>query len=166
MPIIDGGRCPTRTPKRNLQQSWHFGAVDSKSNFLARPHERLAGSKPSLVIGFGHISCLMIASWRQQSKSSKPTSVPMLGMSLVRLPFCIGIAIKLESSQTFLDSQKLGPQGTTRKNKISLYNHLCRLLEACPQLMLLRNKSKAMIPPCTQFASKQEFPANYNSKIS
>jgi hypothetical protein len=34
----------------------------------------------------------------------------MLGMSLVRLPFHVGTAILLESSQKFLDLQKLGLQ--------------------------------------------------------
>ncbi len=63
-PIIDGGKCTTRTLKRNLRQSWHCNAIDSKtkSDFLARPREQWAGSKPSLVVSFGHISCSMVAS--------------------------------------------------------------------------------------------------------
>jgi hypothetical protein len=90
----------------------------------------------------------------------------MLGMSLVRLPFCVGAAVPSESSQKFLDLQKLGPQETTRKNKILLYKRLRMLPKARPQWPLLRNKSKGMILPLTQFTSKQEIPANYNSKIS
>jgi hypothetical protein len=90
----------------------------------------------------------------------------MLGMSPVRLPFHVGTAIWLESSKKFLNLQKMGLQETTRKNKISLYEHLCMLLEARPQWTLLRNESKGTIPPCTRFVSKQEIPANYNSKLS
>jgi hypothetical protein len=38
-------------------------------------------------------------------------------MPLVRLPFRIGTAVLSESSQKFLDSQKLGPQEKTCKKK-------------------------------------------------
>jgi hypothetical protein len=41
-------------------------------------------------------------------------------VSLVRPPFCVGTAVPSESSQKFLDLQKLGPQEKTRKNKILL----------------------------------------------
>ncbi len=54
----------------------------------------------------------------------------------------------------------------TRENKILLYKRLRTLSEAWPQRMLLRNESKGTIPPSTQFASKQEIPASYNSKVS
>jgi hypothetical protein len=87
-------------------------------------------------------------------------------MSLVRLPFRVGTAVPSESYQKFLDLQKLGPQETTCKNKISLYKHLHMPSEAPPQRTLLRNESKGTILQCTRFASKQEIPANYNSKIS
>jgi hypothetical protein len=90
----------------------------------------------------------------------------MLGMSLVRLPFCVGTAVPSESSQKFLDLQKLGLQENTRVNKILLYKRLCMLSEASPQRMLLRNKSKGTILPHMRFTSKQEIPANYNIKIS
>ncbi len=150
MPIIDNGKCPTRTPKRDSRRSWHCGAVDSKSNFLACPHEQWAGSKPSLVISFSHISCSMVASLCSQSKSSKPTSIPTLGASLVRLPFCVGTAVPSESSLKLLDSRKLGRQEKTHENKISLYEHLRTPSEACPQRKLLRNESKGTVPPCTR----------------
>jgi hypothetical protein len=78
----------------------------------------------------------------------------MLGMSLVRLPFRVGTAIPTESSQEILDLQKLGPQETTRKNKILLYKRLRTPSEACPQQTLLRNESKGTIWPSTRFASK------------
>jgi hypothetical protein len=90
----------------------------------------------------------------------------MLGMSLVRLPFCVGTSVPSEASQKFLDSQRLGPREKTRKNKILLYKRPLMPSEACPQRTFLRNESKGMILPSTQFASKQEIPANYNSKIS
>ncbi len=56
----------------------------------------------------------------------------MLGMSFVRLPFCVGTSVPSESSQKFLDLQRLGPQEKTRENKISLYEHLPTPLEARP----------------------------------
>jgi hypothetical protein len=68
----------------------------------------------------GHISCLMVASLREQSKNSKPTSIPTIGMSLVKIPFCGGTSVPSEASQRFLDSQRLGPQEKPRKNKILL----------------------------------------------
>jgi hypothetical protein len=58
------------------------------------------------------------------------------------LPFCVGTAIPSESSQNFLDSQKLGLWETTRENKTSLYEHLRMLLEACPQWMLQETSPK------------------------
>jgi hypothetical protein len=90
----------------------------------------------------------------------------MLGMSLVSLPFRVGTAVPSESSQKFLDLQKLGPQEKTCETKILLYKRLRTISKACPQRTLLRNESKGTIPPSTRFASKQEIPANYNSKIS
>ena len=42
----------------------------------------------------------------------------LLGMSLVRLPFCIGTAVPSESSQKFLDLKNLGPQETIRKKQL------------------------------------------------
>ncbi len=113
-----GSAFPTRTQKRDLHQSWHCGAVDSKSDSLACPCWQWAKSNPGLVVGFGHISWLMVASWRYQRKSGKPTSIPTLGMSLVSLPICVWTAVPSESSQQFLELQKLGPQKKPGKNKI------------------------------------------------
>jgi hypothetical protein len=42
----------------------------------------------------------------------------MLGMSLARLPFCVGTSIPSETSQQFLDLRRLGPQEKTPENKI------------------------------------------------
>ncbi len=55
-PLIHGRKCPSRTLKCNLRRSWACKAVHSKSNILVRPREHRARSKPSLVVGFGHIS--------------------------------------------------------------------------------------------------------------
>ncbi len=44
----------------------------------------------------------------------------MLGMSLARLPFRVGTSIPLETSQQFLNLQRLGPREKTRENKNSV----------------------------------------------
>jgi hypothetical protein len=67
-----------------------------------------------------------------KAKSSKPTSVPMLGMSLVRLPFCKETDVPSESTQKFLNTRKMGWQETTYKNENLLYKRLHMPLEACP----------------------------------
>ncbi len=77
----------------------------------------------------------------------------MLGMFLVRQPLCIETAVPSESSQKFLDSQKIGIREKTCKNKILLYERLRMPLEACLQQTIVRNKSKGTIPPRMQFAS-------------
>jgi hypothetical protein len=58
-----------------------------------------------------------------------------------------------ESSQKFLGLQRFGPQEKTRENIILLYKRLRTPSEACPQRMLLRNKSKGTILPRMQFMS-------------
>jgi hypothetical protein len=85
----------------------------------------------------------------------------MLGMSLVRLPFAKEQPFCRNLSQKFLNTQKKRPQEATHKNKNSLYEHLRTPLKACPQRTLLRNQSKGMILPGTQFVIGQEIPANY-----
>ncbi len=71
------------------------------------------------------------------------------------------MALLSESSQKFLNTQKMELQETTRKNQILLYKCLRTPLEARPQRTLLRNESKGTILPCTWFAIGQEVPANY-----
>jgi hypothetical protein len=51
-------------PGGATKQSWYYGTVCSTSDFLARPCWHRAGSEPSLVVGFGQVSCLMVASLR------------------------------------------------------------------------------------------------------
>ncbi len=60
--IINGGKWLPRTRKHDSHWSWHCSIIRSTSNFLAHPRWRRAGSKPSLVVVFGHISCSMVAS--------------------------------------------------------------------------------------------------------
>ncbi len=64
LPIIDGGKWPSRTRRRDSRRSWYYGTVHSTSDFLARPHWHRTKSEPSLFVGFGHVSCSMVASLR------------------------------------------------------------------------------------------------------
>ncbi len=50
--------------------------------------------------------------------SSKPTSIPMLGMSFPRLPFLVGIAIPPRLLKKFRWEWEMGPQEKTREKKI------------------------------------------------
>ncbi len=84
-----------------------------------------------------------------KAKAASQPESPMLGMSLVRLPFYKGTAIPLEPSRRVFDTQKVGLQETTCKMKISLYDCLRMLPEAFPQWTLLRNKSKGTVLPRT-----------------
>jgi hypothetical protein len=62
----------------------------------------------------------------------------------------------IRSVGIFSKVSRLANIGTARKtckNKILLYEHLRMPSGACPQQMLLRNKSKGMILPCMQFTS-------------
>ncbi len=62
----------------------------AQSSHSLRPHQLLDGK---------------LAGTNNAKAASQPAS-PMLGMSLVRLPFCEGTAVPLEPSQKFLDKQK------------------------------------------------------------
>ncbi len=70
---------------------------------------------------------------------------PMLGMSFPRLLFLKERLSRKNLLRRYCDKQEMGPQETTCKNKILLYEHLCTLLEACPQQTLLRNKSDGTV---------------------
>ncbi len=97
------------------------------------------------------IDCLIIHIEVQQQFTYVPTNLHTYipTMSLVRLPFRVRTGVPSESSQKFLDLQKMEQQEISGKNKISLYQRLCMILEANPQRKLLRNKSKGLIPPRT-----------------
>ncbi len=55
---------------------------------------------------------------RQVKASSKPISVPTLGMSLPRLPFLVGTAVLPRHLNFFCWEQEMGPQEKTRKKNI------------------------------------------------
>ncbi len=57
----------------------------------------------------------------QVKASSKPTSIPKLGMSFPRLPFLVGTAIPQRGLKNFCWKQEMGPQETTHKNEILFY---------------------------------------------
>jgi hypothetical protein len=54
----------------------------------------------------------------QVKASSKPTSIPTLGMSLPRLPFLVGTAVLPRRLNFFCCQREMGLRETTRKNKI------------------------------------------------
>jgi hypothetical protein len=60
-PIIDGEKILSRTPKCYLWRSWAHDPEESKINPLLRARERQANREPSLVVGRGHISWLMLS---------------------------------------------------------------------------------------------------------
>ena len=141
------------TRGRDSRRSWYCGTVRSTSDFLARPRWRKAGSEPSLVVGFGHISCLMVASLRYQSKSSKPTSVPTLEVCLLQdYRFAQEHLFRRNLLSSVSTCEKRDREKKLAK-KISFYERLRTPSEACPQRTLLRNESKGTITPRTRFAS-------------
>jgi hypothetical protein len=91
-----GGVGPTRLyTSRAIPGAWVQAPSQKRaqSGHWLRPHQLLDGK----IVGANN-----------EKAASQPAS-PMLGMSLVRLPFCEGTAIPLEPSQKFLDKQKKGP---------------------------------------------------------
>ncbi len=60
MPIINGKKVFLRTPKCYLWRSWSCDPEDSKNNPMVQTRERQADRKPSLVVGWSHISWLML----------------------------------------------------------------------------------------------------------
>jgi hypothetical protein len=78
----------------------------------------------------------------QVKASSKPTSVPMLGISLPRLPFLKGQAVPLRRLNFFCCQQETGLQETTCKNKILFYRMSMYIIGNMPSMDVLRNKSE------------------------
>ena len=82
MPIIDGRKFSSRTPKCYLRQSLTRDPEDSKNDPMVQARECQADREPSLVIGRGHISWSMlglIALTRQKqlAKSRQTVSQPV-----------------------------------------------------------------------------------------
>jgi hypothetical protein len=59
--IIDGEIFSSRTPKSNSWRSWAHWSEDSVRNFLVHVRKRQAKREPSLVVGKGHISWMMVS---------------------------------------------------------------------------------------------------------
>ncbi len=97
----------------------------------------------------------------QVRASSKPTSIPMLSMSLPRLPFLIGTAVPPRHLKFFGCQREMGPQETTRKNEILFYRTSTYVLGNMPSMDVLRNESKQIILLITWNAIGQEILANF-----
>ncbi len=60
-PIINGEKFFLRTPKCYLWRSWDRDPEDSKNDPMVQAREHQADREPSLVIGRGHVSWLMLS---------------------------------------------------------------------------------------------------------
>jgi hypothetical protein len=65
-PIINGKKIFSRTLKCYLLQSWARDPEDSKNDSMVQAHKRQADREPSLVVGSGHISWLMLGTRQKQ----------------------------------------------------------------------------------------------------
>ncbi len=72
---------------------------------------------------------------RQVEASSKPTSVPMLGMLFPRLPFLVGSAIPHRRLILFHWEREMGPREKLAKIKFCFIRGLHTLSETCLQWM-------------------------------
>ncbi len=93
--------------------------------------------------------------------SSKPTSIPTLGMSLPRLPFLVGTAVLLRRLKIFRCHWEMGPREITRKNKISFYRTSTYVIGNMPSTDVFRNESKRIILLIAWNAVGQEILANF-----
>ncbi len=97
----------------------------------------------------------------QVEASSKPTSVPTLGMmSFPRLHFLIGIAVPPRRLKNFRWEWEMGPQEKTCKIEISFYGTSTYVVGNMPSTDVLRNKSKRIILLIVWIAIGQEILAN------
>ncbi len=81
----------------------------------------------------------------QVKASSKPTSVPALGMSFPRLPFLVGTAVPPRRLKFFHWEREMGPRETTRENEISFYWTSTYVVGNMPSTDVLRNESERII---------------------
>jgi hypothetical protein len=81
----------------------------------------------------------------QVKASSKPTSIPMLDISLPRLPFLVGTVVPQRRIKIIHWEQKMGLRETTCKNEILFYRTSAYVVENIPSTDVLRNKSKRII---------------------
>ncbi len=97
----------------------------------------------------------------QVKASSKPTSIPMLGMSLPRLPFLVGTVVPLRRLNFFCWEREMGPQEKTRENKILFYRTSTYVVGNMPSMDVLRNKSEQIISLIAWNAIGWEILANF-----
>ncbi len=97
----------------------------------------------------------------QVKASSKPTSVPRLGLSFPRLLFLIGTAIPERRLKIFCWEWGMGPRETTRKNEILFYRTSTYIIGNMPSTDALRNKAKRIILLIVWNAIGQEILANF-----
>jgi hypothetical protein len=81
MPIIDGKKFFSRTPKCYLRRSWAHDPEDSKNNPLVHACERQADRETSLIVGVGNVSWSMVGllaltRQKQLAKSRQAVSQP------------------------------------------------------------------------------------------
>ncbi len=82
----------------------------------------------------------------QVKASSKPTSVPMLGMLFPKLPFLVGTSVLLGRSQNFWGNEReMDPRQTTCENKILFYQTSTYVVRNMPSTNVLRNESERII---------------------
>ncbi len=103
----------------------------------------------------------MVEAARQVKASSKPTSVPTLGMSFLKLPFFVGTAVPPRRLNFFCWEQELGPRETTHENEILFYQTSTYVVGNMPSTDVLRNESKQIILLIVWNSIGQEILANF-----
>ncbi len=143
MPIIIDKKISSRTPKCYLQQSWAHNPEDSKINLLVRACERQVDREPSLDVGVGHISWLMMGllALTRQNQLLKSTQVKSpskaclfqdcLSWRNVRYVHSTKIV-----SEGIASSEKWDREKQLAKMKFLFIGHLRTPSKACPQWTL------------------------------
>ena len=164
--MINGRKFLSRTPECYLWRSCAHDPEDSKSNSLVCMHKRQAIREPSLIIGVGHVSWLMmglLALTRQkqlikssQVKSPSKACLFQDGLSWRNIRY-------VRSAKTVSEGIALSKKWDCKKQltKKMLYGCLCTPSEVCPQWMLLSNESKGMVLLIAWNAIGWEIQANY-----
>ena len=128
-PIIDVRKILFEDPEVLLAEevgSWPWRLQEQAHGVSARAPSRWGAQsgcqqRPLQLDNVKHDSSNKAEAAHQVKASSKPTSVPMLGMSLPRQPSLVGTAIPPRRLKTFRCQQEMGPRKTTRKNKTWFY---------------------------------------------
>ncbi len=151
-PIINGKKIFLRTPKCHLRRSWSHDPENSKSKPMVRACECRADEKPSLILGRGHISWMILSlialtKQKQLTKPSQRESQPASQLLACLFQDCLSRrnSGSAEVSQFFCCQWEMGPQETTRKNKILFYRTSTYVLGNMPSTDVLRDESKWII---------------------